>query len=988
MVVQLRNLEKALEEFVTQKNSKEWESQVDSYLDENASITPSASAKLHEMLYKMWLNDETLRHSRAQRRDISGGKYAQSGETDTLSSLITPNITPSLTPNLTPVASNTQGNVNNNHSVNSTNQSELASLSSVANSTHTSHISQPDPRVCFLQGLNRLAPCLINKDQLEQWWVELAGYAIDSTGHRLDVSDQAATFIRGILSGSFFEYSDPTLGDIVKQNSLLYGRNVLETYLSIRKLTSTPISDERVRFIRQNCRGLFVIFAQRSTFAAFSILNEYFVFPKYRHQLLDLVVESFSECQNSKLFKVYDTPFFESLLTCLEHDKSRIIIQLAINALAMIIVHICHKLTTDNLLFRIYGIFGRASSWQSTKTRSLEKQRQSSFGDEEAGEMEEAVRSQEVNDAEQSGISASSVSGDTNNAKNVSKENNWEIFEEEEDEAGEYVSPDADTVKIISLFTFLYGLFPINTLLFCHQCDEYFSKHKYQRRFRDYWSRFMVTGKTERIIRQFRVDPLLVISSEEAELDSAVQRFQKIGSALALSTVCMSRRVIELGANPQGYEPKINSNDTDSVAPDNAINADDEFFKRETSEVGPTEDSTADSTADSGDLLNVTTTNLTSMPDDLLQQQYLDNHELAFQMQTNGSAGHWYRELLLMRNELAFANFARDTSEQRAVRWQKRAFNHSVTMSKNEELIRQNKILRSKVQGLEIEAQKAIRSARTIMRERSAYESKLLSRNREFRDKVGAFGTELEELKKVLESTQTSEKFSSKSATEANTNSAVLERQLTSLKGEYGAVCAKLDAVKDMEDVDPEALVDAELARQEITSLKFTINQMNADHNNSMEALRNDVVTLQKHLASVLAKTPPSSAHSFSPMSASVERSVSSSLAASPPSIAHVAGSSSEISGTENHKSALQAIANERNSVITRLRSQNDDLSRRCMNLEHELRARKVHEEERLNELQAALSSSRSYIHQDVLTENKFKGRGGAQGVPRRQTQL
>lgn len=977
MVVQLRSLEKALEEFINRKNPNDWESLVDSYLDENASISSSASAKLHEMLYKMWLNDETLRQSRDNRKDVTGSKKAQSLDNSSSKFVVTPNITPNLTPSLTPITSNAQGNMANSVT-DSVTQSENGSIVSITESANTSHISQPDPRVYFLQGLNRLAPCLINKEQLEQWWVELAGYAIDSSGHRLDVSDQAVNFIKGVVSGSFYEYSDSTQSELVKQNSLLFGRNVLETYLSIKKLSSSPVSDERVRFIRQNCRTLFVIFAQRSTFAAFSILNEYFIFPKYRHQLLDLVVECFSECQNSKLFKVYDTPFFESLLTCLEQDKSRIIIQLAINALAMIIVHICHKLTTNNLLFRVYGIFGRACSWQSTKTKSLEKQRQSSFGEEEIGNIEQAAKNVENSQRIDQEPTAESVVGSTDEANSGTKENLWEVYEEEEDETGDWVTPEIDTVKIISLFTFLYGLFPINTLLFCHQCDEYLSKHKYQRRFKDYWSRFMVTGKTERIIRQFRVDPLLVVSNEYAEIDNAVQRFQKIGSALALSTICMSRRVIELGTHIQENGANNGSNNTTGVS--EAVAA------AHVESDGDKKSSMTDFPVNNMDALNISTLSMHSTPDDLLQQQYLDNHELAFQMQTNGSAGHWYRELLLMRNELAFANFARDTSEQRAIRWQKRAFNHSVTMSKNEELVRQNKILRSKVQGLEAEAQKAVRSARTIMRERSAYESKLLNRNREFRDKVGEFGVQLEELKKVVESSQASEKVSNTLATEANTKLAILERQLTSIKGEYGVVCAKLDAVKQGEQINPETLVEAEVAKQEITSLKFTIQRMDADHAKAVEALKHEVNSLQKHLASVIAKVPSSSSRGFSP-NASVER--SSSLAStSPPSIAHVAGSSSEVNGTENHKSALQAIANERNAVITRLRSQNDDLSRRCVNLEHELRARKVHEEERLNELQAALSSSRSYIHQDVLTENKFKGRGGAQGVPRRQTQL
>lgn len=888
-MVQLRKLEKALDISISKGELGEREDVIDEYLSENGNISSSASSKLHEALYKIWISEEVQSASQAieQRSEISL-TAATSGSADQKGLMRNEEFKPS-----------------------------------------------SDARVVFLNSLLRLAPCLINKEQLAVWWNSLSVYAIDSTGYRLDLVNLSKQFITGVLTSSFYGYGDASNSKLYTELACSYGRPALELYLSnqLPKKTGGEHTDERTRFVRQNCRSLFGKFARKETKAAFSMLNEYFIQHKHRIDILDLVVEYLAESQNSKLFRVYETPFFESLLICLERDRTKPAVQLALTALSMVLVHICDKLITAGLLNRIYACFGRACSWQPRRSSDIEKDTDSDTEYEVArpSSTDSSVKSPEDKPPRTSSKKNKPVPRDGAQTEKLPLQSEaasegWQVLEDDELEQTNEDSKIAkntkcgsdlelETVDVVPLFTFLYGLFPVNTLQFCRHCDEYFVRHKYQKTITDFWSRFMVTKKAESIVRQFRLAPTLVQSTEESELFNALSYFKEVGSALGLSSISTSRRIMNAQINDSNSETEENQATAKPWSPG--------------SERGDEHISNID--------------------------RLLADHKAAFQMQPKGTVGHWHRELLLIRNELAFANFSRNMSEQRALRWQNRASQQSVVESKNEELARQNRLLREKVITLEMETQRAVLSARTILRERSAYECRILDKNREFRDQIRSLEGELMETQEEAKAARQDALEAAKTALENQDRATAIAVKNKALQNELELADRSNAQPRTVTSQSPHQIPDGsknspeiERLQSEVEQMKFRMNQLQKDHEVSLDSLKAELVRSQADLSDARART-------VHPQDANTRRT----------------------------SVTVERMAREKSDTISRLKSKNEELSRRCVVLEHELRARKVYEEERLNELQIALTSSRPYASQEAGKENRFRGRGGAQGVPR-----
>ena len=862
MVDQLKRLEKALEQGLQDGDRGLLESAVDEFLNEYEDISASDSSKLHDLLLRAWI----VLKKKWPEIEKEESDYA-----------------------LSPASTTTTV--------------EVQPLETSGKSVGS--------MVLFLDTLVRLGPCLVNESDLEEWWRQLAPLAIDSTGYLLDLVDRAQAFITGVLTSSFYVYADPSSADHFAEIAAFYGQKVLDIYVhqwfpsdsvhwDAKPSTNT---DERRRFLLMNCRSMFGQFARKDNRTAFTQINTYFVNPENRVVILDLVVEYLSESQNSKLFRVYESPFFESLMVCLEHDTSRVVLQLAIATLSMLMVHICDKLVSTGMLFRIYGVFGRACSWQPQKLNFVEGVQPEKDG------------------------SASEI---TNDAPAVETGDWVPLVNKEEDEQVD----DMDiTVRVVSLFTFLYGLFPLNTLKFCRQCDEYFKQHGYKRNFSDFWSRFMVTRKAERLVRQFRVDPLFILGSEETELTNSVQRFQEVGSVLGLSSICTSRRIFQI-------------DDEEEEATHNVTLTNDGLLhKSETQDHHEVQNGENITMYNGPDVTNK------RKADRLAKfENHLVEHRKSFEMHGANSASHWHRELLLIRTELAFANFSRDMSEQRALRWQKRAASSMILISKSESLSKENDNLRNLVTTLKEEVTRAVRAARNILRERSAYETKILERNREYRDKVKTLEESILDFKVQTETAISERDIANGNALESRNDFVRIDDELRSLKSDMEAATRSSSVTGSKDEAQLLLTEQLETKQREIHALeenvhalKWTMERLEQDQNENIRQMQKEVEDAQA-------------------------------------SYAQVKDEEDRKLRERNGDRVADATAHaEEKEQYRRVKLQNEDLIRRCMALEHDLRARKVHEEERLNELQAAVLSSRPYAMRS--SENRFRGRGGAQGV-------
>lgn len=165
--------------------------------------------------------------------------------------------------------------------------------------------------------------------------------------------------------------------------------------------------------------------AQQGLLAA---LDSFIVQKDYRAQALTLLCE-FIQSQPPHLHKVLETSVFDHILKCLEHDASTTVVTLAVTALTMILPNVPSSLVP--YLPRLFNVYARLLFWD--RERSLA--------------------------AENADMDPESVDSEPSPG--------WEKLT---------FSPDFDTTSIpnlLSYFTILYGLYPINFVDYIRKPQRY-----------------------------------------------------------------------------------------------------------------------------------------------------------------------------------------------------------------------------------------------------------------------------------------------------------------------------------------------------------------------------------------------------------------------------------------------------------------------------------------------------------------------------------
>lgn len=156
---------------------------------------------------------------------------------------------------------------------------------------------------------------------------------------------------------------------------------------------------------------------------------DFFIVQKdYRAQALALLCE-FIQSQPPHLHKVLETPVFDDILKCLEHDTSTTVVTLAVTALTMILPNVPSSLAP--YLPRLFNVYARLLFWD--RARSLAAENADLDADGEDGEPSPG----------------------------------WDKLT---------FSSDIDTTSItnlVSFFTILYGLYPINFVDYIRKPQRY-----------------------------------------------------------------------------------------------------------------------------------------------------------------------------------------------------------------------------------------------------------------------------------------------------------------------------------------------------------------------------------------------------------------------------------------------------------------------------------------------------------------------------------
>ncbi|KAF2772906.1 hypothetical protein EJ03DRAFT_348426 [Teratosphaeria nubilosa] len=277
----------------------------------------------------------------------------------------------------------------------------------------------------FVGVLRELRPALGEADLLA-WWEEVVRPVITGTGHRKPVLDDAQEFVVGCMVLDDDEANSHARG---RASQRLLG-DFLGTYIArTRGLTQEDlfIAPENSQVTHQ-IESVVVAFGRKRPKDLFNAIDDLITNAITRLQGLTLL-SSFLRHQTPHLYLVMNTPLVEHLLRCLMNDLSTTVLAVALTSLIMLLPHIPGALAQH--LPRLFLVYSRLLCWERFSTLS--------------SKAEKKLVTDERLEAD----------SDDGNAE-IGIDPSWERTTPTDGVV------ETATPELLSYFTFLYGLYPLN----------------------------------------------------------------------------------------------------------------------------------------------------------------------------------------------------------------------------------------------------------------------------------------------------------------------------------------------------------------------------------------------------------------------------------------------------------------------------------------------------------------------------------------------
>ncbi|EPS36094.1 hypothetical protein H072_10494 [Dactylellina haptotyla CBS 200.50] len=283
-----------------------------------------------------------------------------------------------------------------------------------------------DRQLTFIAILGELKPALRGGDRLKVWW----DCILEPIMQNLESTKSAVTDARQlVLKMLVYDEDDDIHGDL-KDVSDIFTNLLFQKYISMSHLHSDEPSEnnpngEENRFMCANVEEILLAFGKRRAKSFLMAADSYLVNKDTRLQILGLLC-SFVKMQGPHLYMILQTPVLDHLLLCLQMDTSTTVVSLALTTLIMFMPHIPNALAT--YLPRLFAIYGRLLCWDHY----------GSPADKHESYLEDSTA--------QSALSF----GDSE----------WQKCE------SSFPTATSNPPDVGELFTFLYGMYPLNFMGF------------------------------------------------------------------------------------------------------------------------------------------------------------------------------------------------------------------------------------------------------------------------------------------------------------------------------------------------------------------------------------------------------------------------------------------------------------------------------------------------------------------------------------------
>lgn len=215
---------------------------------------------------------------------------------------------------------------------------------------------QSQTNVCFFLHLfEELLPSLEDDKLFLTWTTSFLKFAVNSAGVPLCVVKESRRIIMNlILPSKVTSTNNNLLKNSAAGVQLLVQVYLLKTELVVDFDSSSPQEyEERVRFIKKNCRDLLESLDLGKQ--VLEAISKEFLDPHFRFECFVLLSSLMSS--SALLYQIMQTTLWNNMLLSILIDKSNCVVESGIKVLSMVLPHVCNVIA--DYLPTIMAILGR-----------------------------------------------------------------------------------------------------------------------------------------------------------------------------------------------------------------------------------------------------------------------------------------------------------------------------------------------------------------------------------------------------------------------------------------------------------------------------------------------------------------------------------------------------------------------------------------------------------------------------------------------------
>lgn len=585
----------------------------------------------------------------------------------------------------------------------------------------------------FVGVLRELRPAIESEEDALAWYRDVARPVITGTAYKKNAVDDAQEFIAQLM------IYDEEQEDSRQSTSDHICRDLLAVYLertgSVRE-GDVFVAEDNVQVAQQveNCLSQF---GRKMAKQLFHHLDDLVVRAETRLQGLTLL-SSFLRHQAPHLYTVIHTPLVDSLLKCLMNDTSTTILSVALTSLIMLLPHIPGSLTAR--LPRLFLIYSRLLCWERFSALSSLSQKNLVTDDRYP-----------ANDERDNG--------------DVGLDSSWEKARPQDGVI------EAATPELMTYYTYLYGLYPLNFMDYIRKPRRYLKLANFPSADEFDLDRSIIRSRSDQFRQAHLLHPnFLNMTIDDEKIDPKWPKMDPADVVADCHSLCVNGRASMLspGPPPTGRLPPlplIPPNHNGSLSPtishaslrsgtgsswreDNSARVSGTTADPESPILPPEDD---------GDHLRPRSkggrgSSLSDLRDDFPMPaaglgSIKSTRDVPEQPQTN--VAYLQREVTLLRNDLNFERWHKSQYSQHIAQLMRKAVKDATVEAETLNLLNANRALKQQLDQVRSAREATIKDANLTRKQANNLEHNLTERFQKMKREQEVWAADMEELRRL-----------------------------------------------------------------------------------------------------------------------------------------------------------------------------------------------------------------------------------------------